>query len=112
MSQSTIIFRAEQALEIVRKTLPLIQAYGPAAAAIGGPVGLGISAAVALLPLIEKIPVGELLTIDEQAALKSQVDDIVSGKAFEGSQWQKSTDTGTPAPAASAPEGEPPAGQS
>ena len=54
----TIQINASMALDVIKTMLPVLEAYVPAIAAMGGPIGLGISAASLLLPLLSKIPSG------------------------------------------------------
>lgn len=88
MNKDQIALAGEQALAIVNTQLPLLKLILPAVAAAGGPVTLGIAAAAALLPLIRALPVGGLVDAETQQKLMDEVNDIVSGKAFEGPEWQ------------------------
>ena len=82
----TIEIDASKALEIIQTVLPILEAYIPAIAAMGGPIGLGISAVAALLPLLQKIPSG-LISPDVQQALATRIVNLQT-TAFSGPQWQ------------------------
>lgn len=90
MTKAQVQLTATQGLTVVQTTLAALKAFIPAIAAAGGPIGMGISAAAALIPLISQIPTGGEISEADQQALLTDVDNIVSGKAFEGSEWQQS----------------------
>lgn len=90
MTLQSIELTAEQALAIVKTQLPLIETFIPQVGAAAGAITLGVTAAEALIPLLEKIPVGETLSVDEQASLFSRVNGIVDGSAFAGAEWAPS----------------------
>lgn len=85
MTLQTIEIDAEEALSIVQKTLPVVEAYIPMAASAAGPIGLGVSAAGALLGLLSKIPTGLISDADQQ----SLADRIAALQttAFKGPEW-------------------------
>lgn len=87
---NNISISATQGLTIVQTTLSALKAFIPAIAAVGGPIGMGISLAASLIPLISKIPTGGEITDETQAKYRQEVDDIISGKAFEGEEWKQS----------------------
>jgi hypothetical protein len=82
---STIEIDAEEALAVVQSVLPALESYLPSVAAIGGPLGLGVSALSALLPLINLIPSG-LISVAGQADLVNRVN--LLGSQFGGPEWQ------------------------
>jgi len=86
----TIEINAVMALDVIKTILPVLEAYVPAIAAMGGPIGLGISAASLLLPLLAKIPSG-VISIEEQAALEHRIMTLQT-IAFSGPQWQPRPD--------------------
>lgn len=81
----TIEIDASQALQVIQGILPVLEQWVPAVAALGGPIGLGVSAAAALLPLLEKIPSG-LISDADQAALAARVAALQT-TAFSGPEW-------------------------
>lgn len=86
----TIQINASMALDVIKTMLPVLEAYVPAIAAMGGPIGLGISAASLLLPLLSKIPSG-VISVEEQAALENRIMALQT-TAFSGPQWQPRPD--------------------
>jgi hypothetical protein len=74
---------AQQALGLIQAALPVIEAIAPA----GGPVGMGIGLAAQLLPLLAKIPVGTVISVDEQASLVARIR-AVALLDFSHSCWQ------------------------
>ena len=84
MNVQTLELDAQAALGVINGVLPIIEAAGVA----GGPAGLAISGAAALIPLLEKIPVGGVLTVDGQAALWNRIQNIIE-KGFSAPEWQR-----------------------
>lgn len=101
-----IAIAAEDAVKLVKNLLPFLEAAIPAVAAAGGPVGLGVSAAAALVPLLEQIPTGELVSVDEQQAQFNTVTSIVDGTAFDSPDWHPATQQAAGTPTATAPVAE------
>jgi len=88
----TIEVDGEKLIAFVNNVLPVLETAVPALAAAGGPVGLGVSAAAALLPLLEQIPIGPTYTVEMQQNILNRVQAITL-LDFSGPQWKKSTDT-------------------
>lgn len=98
----TIEIGATEALGIIDSVLPIVEKALPVVAASAGPVGLGVSAAAALLPLLQKIPIGPTFTVETQQSYLQRIQ-AVSLLDFSSAAWQPST-AGTPAaPAGSLP---------
>lgn len=87
---NTIEVDAGIALDVIRKALPYLETFFPAAGAAAGPAGLAIAAAAALLPLLKSIPTGGVISDAEQAALLARIMNIIAN-GFQGPQWQVST---------------------
>lgn len=98
MTPTQISLDAKQGLGIVQTVLPLLESMIPQVAAGSALANLIISGGEALVPLIASIPTGELISVEEQAALMARNDDIRSGNAFTGPEWQKSPLASKPAP--------------
>lgn len=100
----TIEIGATEVLGIIDSVLPIVEKALPVVAASAGPVGLGVSAAAALLPLLQKIPVGPTFTVDTQQQYLQRIQ-AMSLLDFSGAAWQPSTQSaGAPAvPAGSLP---------
>jgi cation transporter-like permease len=81
----TIEIEAGKVLGAVQAVLPALEAAVPALAAAGGPIGLGVGAAAALLPLLEALPSG-LISVQDQADLVQRIQSL--GTAFGGKEWQ------------------------
>jgi hypothetical protein len=90
MNPDQITVTASQSLTLIQSVLALVKTFYPAAAALGGPVGLAVSAAAALIPLIKQIPTEKVITVDDQAKLLSEVQSILDGTAFTGPEWKPS----------------------
>jgi hypothetical protein len=86
---------AQQVLNFINGILPLLEASVPAVAAIGGPIGLGVSAAAAILPFLASIPIGTVYTVEIQQDILNRVQ-AINLLDFSGPQWQKSTAPKTP----------------
>jgi hypothetical protein len=95
MSFQTVEIVAEDALNVINTVLPFVEKAIPVVAAAGGPVGLGVSAAAALIPLLQQIPTGTVITVAQQSALAARIAALPS--LFSGPEWQP-----RPAPAAGA----------
>ncbi len=76
---------AQKVLAAVQTVLPALEQAIPVVAAAGGPIALGVSAAAALLPLIEAIPSG-LISAEEQTDLAARINGL--GSQFAGPEWQ------------------------
>lgn len=89
MSAKTVVVDAQVALSALQQIMALLRASFPSVAAIGGPIGLGITAVVGIaLPLIEALANGSVLSAEEQAKLRAEVDAITAGQMFSQPQWQ------------------------
>lgn len=98
----TIEIGATEAIDIIDSVLPIVEKAVPIVADAAGPVGLGVSAAAALLPLLQKIPIGPEFTVETQQGYLQRIQ-AISLLDFSGKAWQPST-AGTPAvPAGSMP---------
>jgi hypothetical protein len=95
MSFQTVEIVAEDALNVINTVLPFVEKAIPLVAAAGGPIGLGVSAAAALIPLLEQIPTGSVITVSQQSALAARIAALPS--LFSGREWQP-----RPVPAAGA----------
>jgi hypothetical protein len=85
----TIILNTQVALGAAQQILAFLRTSVPAVAAMAGPIGLGLSAAVSiLLPLIEALVQAGVMSIDEQASLEAEVIAILVGRRFTEPQWQ------------------------
>jgi hypothetical protein len=100
MSFQTVEIVAEDALNVINTVLPFVEKAIPVVAAAGGPIGLAVSAAAALIPLLQEIPTGSVITVSQQSALAARIAALPS--LFSGREWQP-----RPAPAAGAPAGGP-----
>lgn len=92
----TIEVDAQKVLAVIDTLLPFAEKYIPAIAPLGGPVGLGVSLASSLLPLIGLIPVGPVMTAAMQQNYLNRVQALVL-LDFSGPRWKVSS---PPAPAA------------
>ncbi len=90
MTKNDIVVDSKAVLNVVNSQLPFLKAVIPALASNAGMVGMAVSAAQALLAIIDSIPTGGVISVADQAVLKQEVEDIVSGKAFEGDEWKPS----------------------
>lgn len=90
MEKNQIVLGANTALNIINTQLPFLKAVIPALAGNAGLVGMAVSAAQAILAIIESIPTGGVISVEDQAILRDEVKDIISGKAFEGNEWKQS----------------------
>jgi hypothetical protein len=90
MNNDQITVTAQQSLTLIQAVLALVKAFYPAAVALGGPAGLAVSAAAALIPLIKQIPTEQVITCDDQQKLLSEVQSILDGTAFSGPEWKPS----------------------
>jgi ABC-type antimicrobial peptide transport system permease subunit len=84
----TIQMDAQAALDFIKSALPILEATIPAVGAAAGPIGLGVSAAALLLPLLAQIPIGTVITAEEQQALKHRVQEMAL-LDFSSPAWQK-----------------------
>lgn len=103
----TIEIAATEALGIIDAVLPIVEKAAPFAAAAGGPIGLGVSAAAALLPLLQKIPIGPEFTVEQQQSYLDRIK-IQTLLDFSAPAWKLSTATPVPVPVP-APPPQPPA---
>jgi hypothetical protein len=88
----TIELDAGAVLNLVKTVLPVLETAG----VVGGPVGLGVSAAAGLLlPLLAQIPTGELMTVGQQAELFHRAANLLAG--LDGPQWRVSSAAASPA---------------
>jgi len=90
----TIEIGATEAIGIIDSILPIAEKALPVLAAAGGPIGMGVSVAAALLPLLQKIPIGPEFTVETQQDYLSRIQ-AVNLLDFSGPAWQLST---APAP--------------
>jgi hypothetical protein len=82
----TVEIVAEDALNVIDTVLPFVEKALPAVAAVGGPIGLGVSAAAALLPLLNQIPTGTVITVAQQSALAARIAALPN--MFSGPEWK------------------------
>jgi len=82
----TIEIDASEALQLIQTFLPILEQVGPLAS-VAGPVGVGVSAAIALLGLLNKIPSG-LISDADQAALQARIAALQTTTPFSGPEWQ------------------------
>lgn len=86
----TIALDGQQALNFVNTMLPIIEQAAPAVGAAAGPIGLGVSAAAAALPLVvdlvNKLSQQGIITPDEQAALDARIEALPD--ELSGPEWQ------------------------
>jgi hypothetical protein len=81
-TKATIQMDAAGALKFIQTMLPILEGAG---VAVPGPVGLGVSAAAALLvPLIGQIPTGTVVSVAEQANIMHRLGNLLD---FSGPQW-------------------------
>ncbi len=90
LTKDQVVVDSKAVLTVINSQLPFLKAVIPALASNAGLVGMAVSAAQALVAIIQAIPTGGTISAEEQAVLKKEVDDIVSGKAFEGDEWKPS----------------------
>lgn len=81
---------ASEILQFINSILPPLEAAIPAVAAAGGPIGLGASLAAGLLPLLSKIPIGPVFTVEVQQDILTRVQ-AINLLDFSRPEWQKST---------------------
>jgi len=98
VNQQQVAMGAQSALTFVQTLLPVLEATVPSIGAAAGPIGLGISAAALLIPLISQLHLGGTITSEQQAELLNRIANILSGLAFNGPEWQPSN-AAAPAPA-------------
>lgn len=100
MSSNTVTIATEDALAIINQVLPFLEQALPAVEAASGPIGLGVSAATALVPLIgaayEAIAAGS--SVADQKALYARVQAIKDASTFAGPEWAISPLAKPPAP--------------
>jgi hypothetical protein len=77
----------EEILAFIQTILPYLESSLPAVAAVGGPIGMGISAAGLLLTFLDKIPIGPTFTVDQQQQLRDRVQSWLLD--FSQQPWQK-----------------------
>ena len=77
-------------LAAIDQILPFLKQALPVVEAAGGPIGLGLSAAQALLPLIDAIPMGGTVSVEAQQARRDAVEAILNADTFSGPEWQLS----------------------
>lgn len=85
----TIQLDAGEFLQFVNGLLPTLEAAVPAVATVGGPIGLGVSAAAALLPLLSKIPIGQVYTVEIQQDILNRVQALTL-LDFSDPAWKRS----------------------
>lgn len=94
----------QEASTFAKETLDFLEKAFPAIEKIGGPVGAGLGILQTIvLPLIEKIPTGDVVSIEEQRVLYERANSLYNGSAFSGPQWKsrskpaepQASDTGT-----------------
>lgn len=90
MTKDQFVTDSKSVLAVVNSQLPFLKAVIPALASNAGMVGMAVSAAAALVEIIKAIPTGGTISKEEQQTLLNEVNDIVSGKAFEGDEWKPS----------------------
>jgi hypothetical protein len=93
----TVEIVAEDALNVINTVLPFVEKAMPVVAAAGGPIGLGVSAAAALLPLLQQIPTGTVITVAQQSALAARIAALPG--MFTGPEWKPRPALPAPAPA-------------
>lgn len=98
----TIQIDASEILQFINSMLPTLEAAIPAVAQVGGPIGLGVSAAAGLLPLLSKIPIGEVYTVEVQQDILTRVQ-ALSLLDFSRPEWQRSVPKPVPGPAPQSP---------
>lgn len=86
----TIEIDAQKVLTLIDTLLPFAEKYIPQVAAIGGPIGLGVSLAGSLLPLLNDIPTGTVITPEIQADRLARIQSIAF-LDFSGHQWMQSS---------------------
>lgn len=86
----TIQIDGRQALAFVNTMLPIIEQAAPSVAASAGPIGLGVAAAAAALPLVvdlvDKLSQSGIITVDEQTALNARIEALPI--ALSAPEWQ------------------------
>jgi hypothetical protein len=80
---------AQIILDAIKNITPAVEALVPAAKDNSELIALATSAASALIPLINLIPTGGAVTVEEQAAQYAKVYTILAGGTLTGPQWQK-----------------------
>ena len=87
-TKATITMDAQAVLNFIQTLLPILESGG---IAIPGPVGLGVSAAAALLfQLLAQIPTGTIISVTAQAELAHRITNLMD---FSGPQWKPSGGT-------------------
>ncbi len=79
-----------EVLTFIDGVLTPLEAVLPQVAAVGGPIGLGVSAAAAILPLLSKIPIGQVYTVEVQQDILNRAQALTL-LDFSGAQWKRST---------------------
>lgn len=91
-SGQTITLDAQKALAFVQGILPILEASIPAVGAASNPIGLGISGAAILLPLvadlIAQLEAKGIISPDEQQARLAKVEKALTD--FSGPEWRPS----------------------
>jgi hypothetical protein len=98
MDQATkdnIQLGATEAVGIINTVLPFLKTALPIVRSAGGPIGMGIAALEALVPLIQRIPTNDPVSLAAQAAQLKEIEDITQF-GFTGPEWKKSTDSADP----------------
>lgn len=102
----TIQLDVGELLTFVNGVLTPLEAVLPQVAAVGGPIGLGVSAAAAILPLLSKIPIGEVYTVEVQQDIFARAQALTL-LDFSAAQWKRSTpkpvESPAPAPSVASP---------
>jgi hypothetical protein len=93
----TIQLDAGEILQFIDGILPPLEAVLPKVAEVGGPIGLATSAAAAILPLLSKIPIGEVYTVEVQQDYLNRVQALTL-LDFSGAQWKRSVPKAVPDP--------------
>jgi hypothetical protein len=93
----TIQLDAGEFLQFIDGVLTPLEQAIPAVAQVGGPIGLATSAAAAILPLLSKIPIGEVYTVEQQQSILDRVQ-ALNLLDFSAPGWQRSVPKATTPP--------------
>lgn len=85
--KQTVTVDLQAALNIINAFLPLVTALDPALAKDSPQIQLGVTAAQALLPLIQSLPTSGAITPQIQAAQLAKVYSILAGPELSKSEW-------------------------
>jgi hypothetical protein len=100
----TIQMDVQSILSFIDKILPTVETAVPAIASLGGPIGVGLSAAEGIVSLLGKIPIGPVYTVEVQASYLQRVQALTL-LDFSGPQWKPSSGVPATAPASSGAPG-------